>query len=259
MKKIITLIILITAVAGQVWAFGMAGLQLRHSANLPMNIYVNGHLVAQNNPHAIMHQLPAGQQWIQIDQLSRSAGFGGAAYRTIFAGNITLPAHTMTAAVVYLNQLVIESQFAMQTQPVQYIPPVYTPVNMHPAYGWGWENHYGHHYGNGWQQGGHFGGHFQQQYAVMSHELFARLKIAIRNQPFSSGQRQVAEQALTANFLTSQQVFELVNLFTFNNDKLAIAKRAYHSTVDPENYFVVFDALDFNSSVNELAGYIASL
>jgi hypothetical protein len=262
MKKILTLIVLIAAITTQAFAFGNAGLQLRNSNHLPLTVYINGHMVAQSTPNILIQNIPAGQHWIQIDQPGRSIGMGGATFQTIFSGNLTLPAQSMTSAIVYLNQLVIESQYAMHQQPLNLMQPGHGHVAIQPNYGFGNQHYYmpiNHNYGHFNQ--GHFGGGFHQpnHVPVMSHEQFARLKQSIRNQSFSSGQRQIVDQALATNYLTSQQVFELVNMFTFNSDKVSVAKKAYHRTIDPENYFVVYDALDYNSSVNEVASYIAGM
>ena len=52
------------------------------------------------------------------------------------------------------------------------------------------------------------------------------------------------------------QVKELMSLFTFENNKLELAKYAYRKTVDQKSYFQVMDALTFSSSKDELARFI---
>jgi hypothetical protein len=48
-------------------------------------------------------------------------------------------------------------------------------------------------------------------------------------------------------------------LFTFEDNKLEVAKYAYRKTVDNRNYVMVNDAFTFSSSRDELAKYIRSL
>jgi hypothetical protein len=51
-------------------------------------------------------------------------------------------------------------------------------------------------------------------------------------------------------------VKELMLLFSFENNKLDIAKSAYRKTIDKQNYLNVNDALTFSSSREELVRFI---
>ena len=58
------------------------------------------------------------------------------------------------------------------------------------------------------------------------------------------------------NALSVSQVKQLVQLFTFENNKLELAKQAYQNTVDKRNYYVISDLLTFGASKAELETYI---
>lgn len=88
---------------------------------------------------------------------------------------------------------------------------------------------------------------------------FAGLMNAIRNRPFDSTKRQLAAQAISSNYFTSAQIMNMLGLFSFDSSKLEIAKLAYTRTVDPEHYYLVYDAFSFDSSVRNLSNYMASL
>ena len=45
-------------------------------------------------------------------------------------------------------------------------------------------------------------------------------------------------------------------LFTFENNRLEVAKYAYRKTVDKHNYFQLNEALTFSSSKDDLARFI---
>ena len=45
-------------------------------------------------------------------------------------------------------------------------------------------------------------------------------------------------------------------LFTFENNRLEIAKLAYNKTIDKNNYYQLNDALTFSNSKEELARFI---
>lgn len=88
---------------------------------------------------------------------------------------------------------------------------------------------------------------------------FANLMGVIRNRPFDSTRRQLAAQALATNYFTSGQVLHMLGLFSFDSSRLDVAKLAYTRVVDPQNYYIVFDAFTFDSSVRHLSDYMASL
>ncbi|MFN3556993.1 MAG: DUF4476 domain-containing protein [Bacteroidales bacterium] len=114
------------------------------------------------------------------------------------------------------------------------------------------ENLHAHHGHNGYQQ---------PVYApvlhVMSHQSFAMLMNTLANTSFDSSRLNIAQQALSDNYVTSEQVFQLMGMFTFESNKLKLAQFAYARTVDKHNYFIVHNAFTFSSSSNSLNAYIA--
>lgn len=65
-----------------------------------------------------------------------------------------------------------------------------------------------------------------------------------------------ATQVVRSNSLTSAQVKQLVLMFSFESNKLELAKQAYHNTVDKRNYYIINDAFSFDGSKQELARFI---
>jgi hypothetical protein len=65
-----------------------------------------------------------------------------------------------------------------------------------------------------------------------------------------------ATQIINTNFFTSEQVKEMLQLFSFENNKLDLAKLAYDKTVDPRNFYVVNDVFSHSNSKDELARFI---
>ena len=82
---------------------------------------------------------------------------------------------------------------------------------------------------------------------AMSNSDFAQAKESLRREWFENTRLVTAKQVIDQNNFTSQQVKEMMLLFTFENNRLDIAKYAYGKTVDKGNYFVVNDAFTFNS------------
>lgn len=81
---------------------------------------------------------------------------------------------------------------------------------------------------------------------------------SVENQSFSDGQKTVARQILRNNCVSVNQVKQLMELFSFDDDKVEIAQAAYPSVVDPQNYFQLNDAFSFSSSVEKLNRFLES-
>ncbi len=65
-----------------------------------------------------------------------------------------------------------------------------------------------------------------------------------------------ATQIVRTNSLTSAQVKQLVLMFSFESNKLELAKQAYANTVDKRNYYIINDAFSFSGSKDELNRFI---
>jgi len=107
-------------------------------------------------------------------------------------------------------------------------------------------------YGNGNGNGGWNNGYGN----VMNARDFDQVKESLRKEWFESNRLVSAKFIIDKNNFTTVQVKELMLLFTFEDKKLDIAKSAYRKTVDKQNYYLVNEALVFNSSKEELARFI---
>jgi hypothetical protein len=91
---------------------------------------------------------------------------------------------------------------------------------------------------------------------AMTNNDFAQAKESLRREWFENTRLETAKQVIDRNYFTSQQVKEIVLLFTFENNRLDIAKYAFGKTVDKGNYFIVNDAFTFNNNKEALKEYI---
>ncbi len=85
---------------------------------------------------------------------------------------------------------------------------------------------------------------------------FQSMKSSIASKSFEDTKLQVAKQILNSNCLTSSQVREVMDVFSFESSKLDFAKYAYGYTFDIGNYYKVNDAFTFSSSIDDLNSYI---
>jgi hypothetical protein len=93
---------------------------------------------------------------------------------------------------------------------------------------------------------------------AMDGRTFDEAKRSISNSSFDDTKLSTAKTILANNFVTTNQVIEICNLFSFEDRKLAFAKYAYSRTVDPGNYFMVGNAFTFDSNKRALNEFISS-
>jgi len=93
-------------------------------------------------------------------------------------------------------------------------------------------------------------------YCGMAPDAFYSLKQAVINRHFDSTKRELLAGALKNNPITAAQLYELLNLLDFESSKVEIAKIGYANVVDKENFFKVYDAFTFDSSISELQRFI---
>ena len=97
---------------------------------------------------------------------------------------------------------------------------------------------------------------YDDKYRAMNDLDFNQAKGSLRKEWFENTRLASAKQIIERNYFTSQQVKELMLLFTFENNRLDIAKYAYGKTVDQRNYNTVNDAFTFNTNREKLNEYI---
>jgi len=85
---------------------------------------------------------------------------------------------------------------------------------------------------------------------------YERAKKSIEAKSFAEEQLTICKQIIKVNCLTVAQVAGLMELFTFEEHKLSVAKMAYPKTIDQKNYYQLNDAFEFSASVDELNQFI---
>ena len=91
---------------------------------------------------------------------------------------------------------------------------------------------------------------------TMNDVEFNRVLDCIQKEWIETNKMRSATQIISTNYFTSAQVKQMLQLFSFESNKLELAKMAYTKTVDKQNYRCVSDVLWFNSSKDELARFI---
>lgn len=91
----------------------------------------------------------------------------------------------------------------------------------------------------------------------VSDDDLARIKEQMESTTFDTEKPKIMKAALTGKrCFRTDQIRELLDLFTFDSDKLPLAKFAYSYVKDRANYSELTEAFDFDNSKDELRAYI---
>ena len=93
-------------------------------------------------------------------------------------------------------------------------------------------------------------------YAMSPRQLDDMLS-SLRKQTFEDTRIKTAKQMISNNCLSSAQVAKMCLEFTFEANRLELAKFAYAYCVDPNNYYKVNDVFTFSSSTDELTEFVS--
>lgn len=92
--------------------------------------------------------------------------------------------------------------------------------------------------------------------AMMGPGDYESARGSIKSKSFSDSKMTLAKQITKNNCLSAAQVAGIVELFDFEDDRLEYAKFAWDYCMEPERYYKVNDAFEFESTIEELDQYI---
>ncbi len=110
--------------------------------------------------------------------------------------------------------------------------------------------------GDSWSNHGSFDNGYSEHAAfssAMNYNEFNRVIWAIGKEGSDLNRMKSAEQIIKTNFLTVDEVKQMMQLFCTDDYKLEIARTAYVKTVDPENFFQLSNLLHSENSKGEFA------
>lgn len=91
---------------------------------------------------------------------------------------------------------------------------------------------------------------------AVSEQSFSSIVQTLRREYSENSRLVLAKQIIDRNYFSTEQVKYMLQLFSFENNKLDLAKYAYRNTTDQRNYFAVYDVLSYSNSKEQLADYI---
>ncbi|MEP1094149.1 MAG: DUF4476 domain-containing protein [Cyclobacteriaceae bacterium] len=93
--------------------------------------------------------------------------------------------------------------------------------------------------------------------SAMSGENYARSKSSINNKAFAEEKLTIFKQIIRSNCVSVNQVVGFIGLFTYEEEKLEVAKLAYPKTTDKGNYYQVNDAFTYSETIEDLEAFLA--
>ncbi|MFT3794017.1 DUF4476 domain-containing protein [Flavobacterium sp.] len=120
-------------------------------------------------------------------------------------------------------------------------------------------------YNDGPRGGGHHGNHdghghdrgCNRRYAMAPGDFNAAVA-TIKKQSFEDSKLKTAKQVVSANCLNTNQVMQIAELFSFEDNKLEFAKFAYDYCIEPQSYYKLNGIFKFSSNADELSDYVSS-
>lgn len=200
------------------------------STSMDLKFEVDGRKMNMQNNSVTLSNIDAGSHNVRIYRLSKRSGFGKR-QEIIYAGSVFVKRGFETEITVNKFGKIFIDESRIDNR-----DDVYN--NGNGSYD---EN-------EGWDDMGYS--------SVMSARDFDQVKQMISKEWLESNRLVSAQTIIDKNMFTTQQVKEMMLLFTFENNRLDVAKAAYRKTVDKQNYYLLNDALTFSSTKDDLARFI---
>lgn len=93
---------------------------------------------------------------------------------------------------------------------------------------------------------------------AVSNEEMLEIVNSIKNQSFDNTQLTMAKQIVNAKkCFTTDQIKQLVDIFSFESTKLEMAKYCYNYCIDRSNYYRINSSFNFSTSAEELSKFVS--
>jgi hypothetical protein len=241
MKKVFTisaLAFIISFVSVRVMAFN-SSLQISSMCSQFITVQIGN--TFYSNPTAMfqLNTLAPGTYNVQVYRWQRAMGN----QFPLYSGLIQVGSNEVVQTVITAPGLVQINRQVLVPQ-CNLVNPVYQPYqgNYHYSY----QNFFGMNDFQNYQYNG---------FIPMDMNTLSALKLSISRASFESTRMDIARQVLAQQYLTSAQLREILQLFTFESSKVELAKFAYPRVIDRQNIFIIYDVFTFNSSISELSRF----
>lgn len=91
---------------------------------------------------------------------------------------------------------------------------------------------------------------------TMNQQNFNQFLNTLKSTSFDNSKEELIKTQLNSADFTSDQVTQMLKLFSFDNSRLSVAKMCYNTCPDKQNYLNVVNTFTFDNSKNELTKYM---
>jgi nuclear transport factor 2 (NTF2) superfamily protein len=233
MKKTFTLL---AALFFSTFLFAQAKLTISAISNADLRVMVDGVKYTSNGRDIVINNLKNGNHSVKI--------FRAANDRNRYSGNNRSNGYQL----VYSNSVFVKPQYHVDIT-INRFGKAFVDEQMIG-------NGYNDDDDEDWGVDGNDQYYDRKSRKVMDKAVFDQFKQTMRNEVFEDARLQMAKQFVGTNYFNTAQVKEMLGLFIFEENKLALAKYAYDFTADKGNYFLMNDAFIFSENKEALMKYI---
>ncbi|WP_310396710.1 DUF4476 domain-containing protein [Hymenobacter sp.] len=112
-------------------------------------------------------------------------------------------------------------------------------------------------YGNAPTGGGYYPGSAASSYRTLSPQDVDALVQAVQQRPFEASKLSTAKEALAQSSLQADDLKRLLRSLNFEASRVELAKFAHSHVADPQNFYRVYEAFDFDASAREVQQAVA--
>jgi len=209
------------------------------SNNMKLKIEIDGQRVRMPGNSIILSNLSEGNHNVRIYREKRKDNFNNSfarGYEIIYATSVYL-------GRAYQADIIINGSGRVFMDTYRVDSDCYSSNNSGYGYNGSDNNLNGSSLDNGYNN-------------VMSAREFNQVTEQIRKEWFEANKLISVKTIIDKNNFTTQQVKDLMFLFTFENNRLEVAKYAYSKIADKQNIYQLNDNLAFSNSKDELARFI---
>ncbi|MES2847822.1 MAG: DUF4476 domain-containing protein [Bacteroidota bacterium] len=238
MKQIFTLLIA-TITSISMYAYG-SKMSISSTSNAKLRVMVDGNRYKANNNSVVISNLQQGYHTVKVYRLISgnrpgSPNNNNGNYKLVYNANVYVkPQYHVDITINRFGKAFIDEQ------------PIAATYNNDDDDDWNDDNWND----NNWNSNDNNYGR------EMNVQSFSSFKQTLEKESFDNTRMNIAKQVINTNYFTTAQVREVLQLFSFENNKLEIAKYAYKNTLDKGNYFSLADSFTFSSNKDELMRYI---
>lgn len=213
----------------------ISSLQININEYGPYTVEVNGHAYAAQNNTVRLNRLTPGSYRVRIVRNVLRRGYHRPMPRVVYDNYIQVPPRSNVTANY--------NRFGMQVNRVVNHPRIHPPVNRptvirEPDYG---KPHHRAH----------------RPITSMHPQDFNQLLRTIDNTSFDQTRMSIAKSAMAQHQMSTAQIAEVMQRFSFDSHRLEFAKFAYASCIDPQNYYQLSNQFSFESNARSLMNFIS--